>query len=198
MTYKSYRHYMRQNKVHLCHIIESNFIMSIWTQTISLFFVTSGVKRDTGPSQMHSFHFAEEHRGREGNLSPKLSVCPSLLVSNCVSLTPSSRLAWADVWLWPQEAVNSPQNGRCLMGRQTAPPPHTIPPTRHPKMTPDPFMCLYQAMEVRNSDESLWLCVYTPESRKEGNQPRSAKSGEVRENSCSPPELQWFTSLSQN
>nr|XP_046241348.1 uncharacterized protein LOC124057314 [Scatophagus argus] len=64
------------------------------------------------------------------------------------------------------------------------------PPTRHPKMTPDPFMCLYQVMEVRNSDESLWLCVYTPESRKEGNQPRSAKSGEVRENSCSPPELQ--------
>lgn len=64
------------------------------------------------------------------------------------------------------------------------------PPTRHPKMTPDPFMCLYQTMEVRNSDESLWLRVYTPESRKEGNQPRSAKSGEVRENSCSPPELQ--------
>lgn len=77
-----------------------------------------------------------------------------------------------------------------------SPPP--IPPTRHPKMTPDPFMCLYQAMEVRNSDESLWLCVYTLESRKEGNQPRSAKSGEVRENSCSPPELQWFTSQSQN
>ncbi|KAI4829716.1 hypothetical protein KUCAC02_001390 [Chaenocephalus aceratus] len=45
-------------------------------------------------------------------------------------------------------------------------------------------------MEVRNSDESLWLCVYTPESRKEGNQPRSAKSGEVRENGCSPPALQ--------
>lgn len=47
-------------------------------------------------------------------------------------------------------------------------------------------MCLYQTVEVRNSDESLWLCVYTLESRKEGNQPRSAKSGEVRENSCSP------------
>lgn len=57
-------------------------------------------------------------------------------------------------------------------------------------MTPDPFMCLYQAVEVRNSDESLWMCVYTPESRKEGNQARSAKSGEVRENSCSAPELQ--------
>lgn len=52
-------------------------------------------------------------------------------------------------------------------------------------MTPDPSLCLYQAVEVRNSDESLWLCVYTPESRKEGNQPRSAKSGEVRETSCS-------------
>lgn len=64
------------------------------------------------------------------------------------------------------------------------------PPTGHPKMTPDPFMCLHQTVEVRNSDESLWLCVYTPESRKEGNQPRSAKSGEVRENSCSNPELQ--------
>lgn len=65
-------------------------------------------------------------------------------------------------------------------------------------MTPDPFVCLYQAVEVRNSDESLWLCVYTPESRKEGNQPRSAKSGEVRENSCSAPELQWFTSARQD
>ncbi|XP_043993476.1 uncharacterized protein LOC122843063 [Gambusia affinis] len=52
------------------------------------------------------------------------------------------------------------------------------PPTRHPKMTPDPLTCLYQAMEMRNSDESLLPCVYTPESRKEGNQPRSAKSGE--------------------
>lgn len=61
------------------------------------------------------------------------------------------------------------------------------PPTRHPNMTPDPFVCLHQTVEVRNSDESLRLCVYTPESRKEGNQPRSAKSGEVRENSCSPP-----------
>lgn len=57
-------------------------------------------------------------------------------------------------------------------------PPH---PAHHPKMTPDPFMCLYQTVQVRNSDESLWPCVYTPESRKEGNQPRSAKSGEVRE-----------------
>ncbi|KAL6113184.1 uncharacterized protein ACO6RY_11524 [Pungitius sinensis] len=64
------------------------------------------------------------------------------------------------------------------------------PPTHHPEMTPDPFMCLHQTMEVRNCDESLWLSVYTPESRKEGNQPRSAKSGEVRENSCSPPWLQ--------
>lgn len=66
-------------------------------------------------------------------------------------------------------------------------------PTRQPKMTPDPFMCLYQAVEVRNSDESLWLCVYTVESRKEGNQPRSAKSGEVRENGCSLAKLQRFT-----
>lgn len=33
-----------------------------------------GVKRDTGSSQPHSFHFAEERRGSEGNLSPKLSV----------------------------------------------------------------------------------------------------------------------------
>lgn len=41
-------------------------------------------------------------------------------------------------------------------------------------------------------------CVYTPESRKEGNQPRSAKSGEVRENSCSAAELQWFTSARQD
>ncbi|KAF3686367.1 hypothetical protein EXN66_Car002039 [Channa argus] len=68
------------------------------------------------------------------------------------------------------------------------PAPH--PATHHPKMTSDPFMCLYQTVEVRNSDESLWLCVYTPESRKEGNQLRSAKSGEVRENSCSPQALQ--------
>lgn len=65
-------------------------------------------------------------------------------------------------------------------------------------MTPDPLVCLYQAVEVRNSDESLWLCVYTLESRKEGNQPRSAKSGEVRENSCSAPELQWFKSARQD
>ncbi|KAF1392933.1 hypothetical protein PFLUV_G00033170 [Perca fluviatilis] len=96
------------------------------------------------------------------------------------------RLEWAGVRLWPQEAVNSLENGRCLMGRHAG----LHPPTHHPKMTPDPFVCLYQTMEVRNSDESLWLCVYTPESRKEGNQPRSAKSGEVRENSCSPPALQ--------
>lgn len=119
----------------------------------------------------------------------------SLPISNCVSLSPSSRLEWAGVRLWPQETVNSLENGRCLMGRHTGPP---APPTHHPNVTPDPFTCLYQTMEVRNSDESLWLCVYTPESRKEGNQPRSAKSGEVRENSCSPPELQWFTSQSQN
>ncbi len=94
--------------------------------------------------------------------------------------------------LWRMEDV--------LWGDMLSPPPPkpTTPPTHHPKMTPDPFMCLHQTMEVRNSDESLWLCVYTPESRKEGNQPRSAKSGEVRENSCSPPELQWFTSQSQN
>lgn len=69
-----------------------------------------------------------------------------------------------------------------LTSQPPTPPPHT----HHLNMTPDPYMCLYQTMEVRNSDESLWLCVYTPESRKEGNQPRSAKSGEVRENSCSP------------
>lgn len=118
----------------------------------------------------------------------------SLPISNCVSLSPSSRLEWAGVWLWPQEALNSLENGRCLMGRHAG----LHPPTHHPKMTPDPFMCLYQTMEVRNSDESLWLCVYTLESRKEGNQPRSAKSGEVRENSCSPPALQWFTSQSHN
>lgn len=63
-------------------------------------------------------------------------------------------------------------------------------PSTHPLTTSEwpltLFMCLYQTVEVRNSDESLWLCVYTLESRKEGNQPRSAKSGEVRENSCSP------------
>ncbi|MEQ2309699.1 hypothetical protein AMECASPLE_001295 [Ameca splendens] len=92
------------------------------------------------------------------------------------------RLEWADMRLWPQEAVNSSENGRCLMGRSAAPPPTPLePPTRHPKMTPDPFTCLYQAMEVRNSDESLWPCVYILESRKEGNQPRSAKSGEVKD-----------------
>lgn len=91
--------------------------------------------------------------------------------------------------------------GDKLLPPHTSPPPaspHHIPPTRHPKMTPDPFMCLYQAAKVRNSDESLWLRVYTSESRKEGNQPRSAKSGEVRENSCSPPGLQWFSSRREN
>lgn len=82
----------------------------------------------------------------------------------------------------------------CLMARYSAAPLTSRPPARYPKMTPDPFACLYQAVEVRNSDESLWLCVYTSQSRKEGNQPRSAKSGEVRGNSCSAPELQWFTS----
>lgn len=91
--------------------------------------------------------------------------------------------------------------GDKLLPPHPSPPPaspHHIPPTRHPKMTPDPFMCLYQAAKVRNSDESLWLRVYTSESRKEGNQPRSAKSGEVRENSCSPPGLQWFSSRREN
>lgn len=108
--------------------------------------------------------------------------------------------------LWPQEAVNSSQNERCLLelgevGGDSPPlgPPSANPsqplftrshPLATPKMTPDPSLCLYQAAKVRNSDESLWLRVYTPESRKEGNQPRSAKSGEVRENSCSAPGLQ--------
>lgn len=87
----------------------------------------------------------------------------------------------------PQEAVNSPYG---VLWRAPLQPPSPPPPTRYPKMTPDPSVCLYQAVEVRNSDESLWLCVYTPESRKEGNQPRSAKSGEVSGASCSAPELQ--------
>lgn len=97
--------------------------------------------------------------------------------------------------LWPQEAVNSSYSS---YGGILCSPHPPVPPTRYPEMTPDPFVCLYQAVEVRNSDESLWLCVYTPESRKEGNQPRSAKSGEVRENSCSAAELQWFTSARQD
>lgn len=86
-----------------------------------------------------------------------------------------------------------------LMERYSAAPP---PPPSHPPatlkwhLTPS---CVYiRPVEVRNSDESLWLCVYTLESRKEGNQPRSAKSGEVRENGCSAPELQWFTSARQD
>lgn len=74
-------------------------------------------------------------------------------------------------------------------GGDILPPPPATPPSHHPDVTPDPFVCLYQSVEVRNSDESLQLSVYTQESRKEGNQPWSAKSGEVRENSCSPPEL---------
>lgn len=135
---------------------------------------------------MYSFHFTEERCGRGGNLSPKLSVC----LSPCFLLCFSFSFLQAGVGRRAALATGSREffvEWKMSYGETFWPP---IPPTRHPKMTPDPFMCLYQAMEVRNSDESLWLCVYTPESRKEGNQPRSAKSGEVRENSCSPPELQ--------
>lgn len=85
-----------------------------------------------------------------------------------------------------------------LMERYSAAPPSypNPPATLKWHLTPS---CVYiRPVEVRNSDESLWLCVYTLESRKEGNQPRSAKSGEVRENSCSAPELQWFTSARQD
>lgn len=44
-----------------------------------LFLVLSEGKRDTGSSRLHSFHFAAEQRGREGNLSPKSSVLLSPL-----------------------------------------------------------------------------------------------------------------------
>ncbi len=116
-------------KIHPLHPVSS----------IILFLGLSEVKRDTGSSQMHSFHFTEEHRGREGNLSPKLSVCLSLYISNCVSFSPSSRLEWAGVRLWPQEALNSLQNGRCLMGRHTGPQPHPLA-TRKWHLTPS---CVY-------------------------------------------------------
>lgn len=125
--------------------------------------------------------------------------CPSLALSLFLTvflfLLPP---AWSGqaVRLWPQEAVNSLPSGRCLTERRDRPPPlhrhrHLGPPRppTHLRITPDLFLCLYQSVEVRNTDESLWMCVYTPESRKEGNQPRSAKSGEVTENSCSVPEL---------
>lgn len=142
-------------------------------------------KRDIGPSKLNSFHFPEEHDSRDANLSHQRSLH-----------------FWLFLFLLPpgwsgQTYGFDHRKPRCLRtvsyGEIFCSPPD-VPPARYPKMTPDPFTCLYQAVEVRNSDESLWLCVYTSQSRKEGNQPRSAKSGEVRGNSCSAPELQWFTS----
>lgn len=146
-------------------------------------------KRDIGSSKLHSFRFPVDLYSREGNLSHKFSLHFWLFL---LLLPPG----------WSGQACGFDRRKPWILRTVSygeifcSPPPD--PPTRYPKMTPDPFVCLYQAVEVRNSDESLWLCVYTPESRKEGNQPRSAKSGEVRENSCSTPELQWFTSARQD
>ena len=170
--------------MNLCHTVEANCISSILSPTIFFLSCLRGKEIQAHHDCILSILLQSSVAGKV--IYHPNCLCFSLPISNCVSLSPSSRLEWAGVRLWPQEAVNSSENGRCLMGRHTG----LHPPAHHPKMTPDPFMCLYQTVEVRNSDESLWLCVYTPESRKEGNQPRSAKSGEVRENSCSPPALQ--------
>lgn len=185
MTYKSNRHYKRQHELYWC-VIEPKFILFALSRAIFLFLVMFlDGKRDTGPSKLHSFHFPEEDDSRDGNLSRECSLHFWLFLF----LLPPG---------WSGQACRFDHRKPWILRTVSygeifcSPPP--IPPARYPKMTPDPFACLYQAVEVRNSDESLWLCVYTPESRKEGNQPRSAKSGEVRGNSCSAPELQWFTS----
>lgn len=173
-----------------CLQLHHSFSRPVWGKAI------------TGSSRLHSFHFGEERRGREDNLSSKLSVLGALSISNCVSLSPSSSLEWAGSAALATGSSEFSAEWK-MSHRETWPPPPPPPstplhrhrhlgpprPPTHLRITPDLFLCLYQSVEVRNTDESLWMCVYTPESRKEGNQPRSAKSGEVTENSCSVPEL---------
>lgn len=69
---------------------------------------------------------------KEDNLSPQI-VCPSLslFLTGFLFLLP---LGWSGqaLRLWPQEAANSLENGRCLMGRHTGPPPTHSPPQNDP------------------------------------------------------------------
>lgn len=116
----------------------SEFMPHNWTQLHPLHLFSSHhyfsfpawvlcwVKRDIGSSWLHSFHLAKKVIYHPNCLSFSFSI------SNCVSLSPSSRLEWAGVRLWPQEAVNSLENGRCLMGRHTGPPPTHSPPQNDP------------------------------------------------------------------
>lgn len=108
------------------------------------------------------------------------------------------RLEWAGVWVWPQEDMNSSENRGCqgpehdLGGRDIL---DLVTSNNPPSWPLTPGLCLYQVIDVRNRNESLQLCVYLLESRKEGNKARSSKSGGVRENSSSIRSEPWFISL---
>lgn len=73
-TYKSIYQHIKHNVVHFCDTLKPRFSPSILSLAITLFSGPVTGERDTASSPLHSFHFAEEERGREGNLSPKLSV----------------------------------------------------------------------------------------------------------------------------
>lgn len=96
---------MPPNWAWFCPLLPSLFCHPVWR--------LRRVKRDTGSSQVHSFHFAEEQRGREGWSGQACGF--------------GHRKLWI---LWRMEDV--------LWGDIVAP----HPPTHHPKMTPDP-LCVY-------------------------------------------------------
>lgn len=73
-TYKSIYQHIKHIVVHFCDTLKPRFSPSILSLAITLFSGPVMGERDTASSPLHSFHFAEEERGREGNLSPKLSV----------------------------------------------------------------------------------------------------------------------------
>lgn len=175
------------------------------SETINLHIVKSVVVVEIrAHHDMHSFRVAKELQDGGDHPSPKSSVRlfpRSQPLTVFLFLLPADRsgqtCGFGHRKLWILRRMKDVFSG----GGKTPPLPPPLQPlfTRShplatPRMTPDPSACLHQAAKVRNSDESLRLRVYTPESRKEGNQPRSAKSGEVRENSCSPPGPQWFSS----
>jgi len=132
MTNKSISHQREQNDVNLRRTIKLKFFLSILSPTmIALFLVLSGTEEtQTHLNCILSILLKSSMVEKVIYHLNRLSF--SLPVSNCVSLSPSSRQEWAGVRLWPQEAVNSLENGRCLMGRRAGPPPTHKPPQNDP------------------------------------------------------------------